>query len=133
MFPLAGIGWRKSRPTSRMSWRGADRGASVNTLLRLTGITKAFAGVQALKGVSFDLQAGEVHALIGENGAGKSTLIKILTGAVQPDAGVILLDGQPVQDNSPHRSRQLGIAAVYQQPAIFPDLTVAENISLVNE
>jgi rhamnose transport system ATP-binding protein len=89
--------------------------------------------VCALKQVSFDLRAAEVHALVGENGAGKSTLIKVLTGAVQPDAGTVTLGGTAIQNNSPHRSRLLGITAIYQQPAIFPDLTVAENIALVNE
>jgi rhamnose transport system ATP-binding protein len=102
----------------------------VNTLLTLTGIRKSFAGVQALKGVSFDLRPGEVHALVGENGAGKSTLIKVVTGAHSPDAGTLIVRGQPVADNDPVRSRQLGIAAIYQQPALFPDLTVAENIAL---
>jgi len=102
-------------------------------LLEAKGIEKRYGGVRALKHVSFDLRAGEVHALIGENGAGKSTLIKVLTGAVQADAGTVALDGAILHDNSPHRSRQLGIAAIYQQPAIFPDLTVAENIALVNE
>ena len=102
-------------------------------LLHAQGIAKNYGGVRALKGVSFDLQAGEVHALVGENGAGKSTLIKILTGAVEPDLGSIFLAGERVAGNSPHHSRALGIAAVYQQPAIFPDLTVAENIALVNE
>src|SRR5436189_2108649 len=99
-------------------------------LLRLTSITKSFGGVQALKGVSFELRAGEVHALVGENGAGKSTLIKIITGAHQPDEGTLELDGQPVVHNDPVASRRLGIAAIYQQPALFPDLTVAENIAL---
>ena len=102
-------------------------------LLEAKGIEKRYGGVRALKHVSFDLNAGEVHALVGENGAGKSTLIRILTGAVVPDAGTVTLDGAVVEDNSPHRSRALGIAAIYQQPAIFPDLTVAENIALVNE
>ena len=74
-----------------------------------------------------------MHALVGENGAGKSTLIRVLTGAVASDGGSVLLDGTPITDNSPHRSRELGIAAIYQQPAIFPDLTVAENIALANE
>ena len=66
--------------------------------LELTGISKAFAGVHALKGVSFDLRAGEVHALVGENGAGKSTLIKVITGAHLPDEGRIEVDGHPVGD-----------------------------------
>jgi rhamnose transport system ATP-binding protein len=102
-------------------------------LLEAKGIEKRYGGVRALKRVSFDLRSGEVHALIGENGAGKSTLIRILTGAVPSDAGTVALDGMVLKDNTPHRSRQLGIAAIYQQPAIFPDLTVAENIALVNE
>src|SRR5215467_1304090 len=99
-------------------------------LLQLSGIRKAFGAVQALKGVSFDLRPGEVHALVGENGAGKSTLIKVVTGAHQPDAGTLEVRGQLVTDNDPVRARDLGIAAIYQQPALFPDLTVAENIAL---
>ncbi len=100
------------------------------TLLELTGISKAFAGVQALSGVSFDLRAGEVHALVGENGAGKTTLIKVITGAHLPDEGTIEVQGRLVADIDPVRARGLGIAAIYQQPALFPDLTVAENIAI---
>jgi rhamnose transport system ATP-binding protein len=102
----------------------------VSTLLKLTAITKAFAGVQALKGVSFDLNAGEVHALVGENGAGKSTLIKVITGAHLPDQGTIEVLGQIVEGLDPVAARGLGIAAIYQQPALFPDLTVVENIAI---
>jgi len=102
----------------------------VSTLLKLNGIHKAFAGVQALRGVSFELEAGEVHALVGENGAGKSTLIKVITGAHAPDQGTIEVQGNPIIDNDPVRARNLGIAAIYQQPALFPELTVAENIAL---
>jgi rhamnose transport system ATP-binding protein len=102
----------------------------VETLLRLTSITKSFGGVQALKGVSFELMAGEVHALVGENGAGKSTLIKVITGAHRPDDGALEVRGQTIDQNDPGVSRSLGIAAIYQQPALFPDLTVAENIGL---
>jgi rhamnose transport system ATP-binding protein len=102
----------------------------VTLLLKLSGISKSFAGVHALKGVSFELRAGEVHALVGENGAGKSTLIKIITGAHQPDEGTLEVNGRLVEENSPLLSRSLGIAAIYQQPALFPDLTVAENIAL---
>lgn len=98
-------------------------------ILRLTGLTKSFGGVQALADVSFDLRAGEVHALVGENGAGKSTLVKIITGAHQPDAGTIEFAGEIVDGLDPQRARALGIAVIYQQPALFPDLTVAENIS----
>jgi rhamnose transport system ATP-binding protein len=102
-------------------------------LLEAKQIRKSFGAVQALKGVSFDLRAGEVHALVGENGAGKSTLIKILSGAVQPDAGEILLRGERILDNSPAKARRLGISVIYQQPALFPDLSVAENIALAAE
>jgi rhamnose transport system ATP-binding protein len=100
------------------------------SLLCVTGITKSFAGVQALRGVSFDLHPGEVHALVGENGAGKSTLIKVITGAHAPDSGSIEIDGRPVVHNHPLLARTLGIAAIYQQPALFPDLSVAENMAL---
>ena len=104
-----------------------------SVLLETTAISKSFSGVQALKRVSFDLRAGEVHALVGENGAGKSTLIKIITGAEQPDAGSLAVAGQIVPHMTPAASRALGIAAIYQQPALFPDLTVAENIALALE
>ena len=102
----------------------------MESLLRLDAISKSFAGVHALKDVSFDLQAGEVHALIGENGAGKSTLVKVITGAHQPDSGTMQVAGRIVVRNDPGHSRGLGIAAIYQQPALFADLTVAENIAL---
>jgi len=101
----------------------------LETLLTVRGLNKAFAGVQALRNVDFELRAGEVHALVGENGAGKSTLIKVLTGAHAPDQGELRIDGQPVTGNNPVRARQLGIACIYQQPALFPDLTVAENLA----
>lgn len=99
-------------------------------LLELRQIAKSFGGARALKGVDFDLQPGEVHALLGENGAGKSTLIKIITGAHQPDGGTISVAGETVSHLTPASARARGIACVYQQPALFPDLTVAENIGL---
>jgi rhamnose transport system ATP-binding protein len=99
-------------------------------LLQLTSVTKSFGAVRALKGVSFNLIAGEIHALLGENGAGKSTLIKVITGAYQPDGGGIQIDGRDVGRLSPAIARKLGIACIYQQPALFPDLSVAENIAL---
>ena len=99
-------------------------------LLRAEHVAKSYAGVQALRDASFELRSGEVHALVGENGAGKSTFIKILTGAVQPDAGEIVLLGETLSDLSPRRSKDLGIAAIYQQPALFPELTVAENLAV---
>src|SRR4051794_34003527 len=99
-------------------------------LLQLTSVTKSFGAVRALKGVSFDLRVGEVHALLGENGAGKSTLIKLITGAHQPDSGTMEIAGEPVRHLTPAAAHKLGIACIYQQPALFPDLTVAENIGL---
>ncbi len=99
-------------------------------LLQADGVSKSYAGVHALRGVSFELRAGEVHALVGENGAGKSTLIKIFTGAVAPDSGRVHVEGQLVEHNTPARARALGIAAIYQHPALFPELTVAENLAL---
>lgn len=102
-------------------------------LLRARSITKSYAGVQALKGVSLELRGGEVHALIGENGAGKSTLTRIITGAIAADSGTLEVCGRPVTHNDPGISRSLGIAAVYQQPSLFPHLTVAENIALALE
>jgi rhamnose transport system ATP-binding protein len=99
-------------------------------VLRLTSIAKSFGGVHALKGVSFELMAGEVHALVGENGAGKSTLIKVITGAHLADAGTLEVNGQAIAHNSPNIAKKLGIGAIYQQPALFPDLTVAENIAI---
>src|SRR5260221_8531450 len=99
-------------------------------LLRLNQITKSFGAVRALKSVSFDLHSGEVHALVGENGAGKSTLIRIITGAHQPDTGTLEIDGQPVKRLTPALARANGIAAIYQQPALFPNLSVMENLAL---
>jgi rhamnose transport system ATP-binding protein len=99
-------------------------------LLQAVNITKSYPGVRALDDVSFELRAGEVHAIVGENGAGKSTLIKVITGAVQPDSGEIRIKGQTVSANSPRIAKELGIAAIYQQPALFPELSVAENIAI---
>ena len=98
--------------------------------VELRGISQRFAATAALTEVSLDLRAGEVHALVGENGAGKSTLVKILAGVHQPDAGTILLRGEPVTIAGPARSRALGIAVVHQEPRLFPDLSVAENVFL---
>ena len=106
--------------------------AASRVVLEAVDIRKSFGGIQALKGVSLKLLGGETHALIGENGAGKSTLIKIFTGALQPDAGEIRVHGKIVEHHSPAHARALGIAAIYQQPALFPDLTVAENIGLAS-
>ncbi len=97
-------------------------------LLSATGIYKAFGGIYALQDVEFNAYAGEVHALLGENGAGKSTLIKIMTGVHQPDAGTVTLDGKTVRFGSPRDALEAGVAAIYQEPSLFPDLDIAENI-----
>jgi rhamnose transport system ATP-binding protein len=97
-------------------------------ILKLSNITKRFGGVEVLHGVSFTLRKGEVHALLGENGAGKSTLIKVITGVHQPDAGEIDLNGKQIHFNDTRESHQAGIAAIYQELSLFPDLNVAENI-----
>jgi rhamnose transport system ATP-binding protein len=101
----------------------------VSVLLSLSGVSKSFAGVRALRDVSFDLQAGEVHALVGENGAGKSTLVRIITGAHRPDQGTITVGGEPFRRADPLLARALGVAPIYQQPALFPDLSVTENLA----
>jgi len=97
-------------------------------ILRLENITKIFPGTVALDRVRFELDKGEVHALVGENGAGKSTLIKIISGIHHADSGQIYLDGEPVSITNPLMAQQHGIAAIYQEPTIFPDLSVAENV-----
>jgi rhamnose transport system ATP-binding protein len=97
-------------------------------ILELKRITKRFSSVEVLHEVSFNLKPGEVHALLGENGAGKSTLVKVITGVHQPDGGEIWLNGAPVHFGDPRDSRQAGIAAIYQELSLFPDLDVAENI-----
>ncbi|WP_330457954.1 sugar ABC transporter ATP-binding protein [Streptomyces sp. NBC_00820] len=99
-------------------------------LLRIEGIRKSFPGVVALDGVDFDLRRGEVHVLLGENGAGKSTLIKMLSGAHTPDAGRILAGGEEVRIQGAQDAERLGIATIYQEFNLVPDLTVAENIFL---
>jgi ABC-type sugar transport system ATPase subunit len=96
--------------------------------LEISGITKRFAAVQALKDVSFSVRKGEIHAILGENGAGKSTLVKILMGEQPPDSGEIHLEGQHIHQFSPAHARSLGIQMVHQELAIFSNMTVAENI-----
>ncbi|MBY8840041.1 sugar ABC transporter ATP-binding protein [Streptomyces sp. SP2-10] len=97
-------------------------------VLALKGVSKSFGAVRALRDVSLELLPGEVHALAGENGAGKSTLIKTLAGVHRPDAGQVLLDGEPVVFHGPGDARDAGIAVIYQEPTLFPDLSIAENI-----
>jgi ribose transport system ATP-binding protein len=102
-------------------------------ILSMHGIEKRFGATQALKDISLTAHAGETLALIGENGAGKSTLMKILSGAHSPDAGTMMLDGQVFRPRGPHEARKVGIAMIYQELSLAPDLSVEENIMLGQE
>ena len=103
------------------------------TLLAASGVTKSFPGVRALDGVDLEVRPGEIHALVGENGAGKSTLIKVLAGAVVPDAGDVRLDGVGLPLGDPLEVRRCGVAIVYQELTLVPELSAAENIFLGRE
>jgi rhamnose transport system ATP-binding protein len=98
------------------------------TLVELRGIAKSYGGVHAVADVGLEIRAGTVHAVVGENGAGKSTLVKILTGVVHPDEGELLIDGEPQRIGDPQSAHRLGIVAMFQEPTVFADLTVAENV-----
>ena len=102
-------------------------------ILELRGITKIFPGVKALNNVQFQLKPGEVHALMGENGAGKSTFIKVITGVHKAEEGEMFLNGEKVNFRGTKDAQAAGIAAVYQHPTSYPDLTVAENIFIGHE
>src|SRR3954471_6781444 len=97
-------------------------------VLELRDATKSYGAVRALRDGNVAMRPGEVRALLGENGAGKSTLVKVLGGVVRRDAGDMLVDGQPVDFHSPHDARDAGIAVIYQEPTLFPDLSIAENV-----
>ena len=103
------------------------------TILKMQGIQKYFSGVHALKGVDFDLKAGEVHALMGENGAGKSTLIKVLCGIHKSDGGTIELFGQQVSFNNISESQAAGISVIHQELNMMNHLTVAQNMFIGRE
>jgi rhamnose transport system ATP-binding protein len=131
--PRSGIATFGDRPSKACSPVGKTKNkpsTAMPPLLQLRAVAKAFVAARALSGVSFELWPGEVHALLGENGAGKSTLIKIISGALQPDSGTLHVAGETVAHFTPAAARKLGIACIYQQPALFPDLSVAENIAL---
>ncbi len=98
--------------------------------IRLSGISKFFSGVPALRDVSVEFYAGEVHAILGENGAGKSTLMNIISGALQPDMGEITFEGRQISHMSPEIAASLGIAISFQHPAILDDLSVLENLQV---
>ncbi len=97
-------------------------------LIALNGVSKSFVGIQVLRDVSFDVRPGEDHELLGENGAGKSTLIKVMAGVHRPDTGEIRVGGEVVHFSAPGDARAKGIAIVYQELLLFPELTVAENV-----
>src|SRR5438874_118618 len=99
----------------------------------MRGISRSFPGVRALDDVSLTARAGEVHFLLGQNGAGKSTLMRVLCGALRPDAGEILLDGAPVRLTSPADARRLGVAVIFQELSLVPYLDLAQNIFLGRE
>jgi len=106
---------------------------STGALLRMSGIVKSFPGALALAGVDLEVRAGEVHCLLGQNGAGKSTLIKVLSGVHQPDEGTIVWDGERTTLSSPAQALRRGMATIYQELDLVPELTVAENIFLGHE
>jgi len=108
--------------------RGKNVAKPPEPTIELVGIAKQFGAVQALRGVDLNLYPGEVHALVGENGAGKSTLVKILAGIHRPDSGTVKVGGEVVELRSPTQAQALGIAVVQQEPMMFPDLDVAENV-----
>lgn len=112
---------------------GGRRNDGRSLLMRATGIRKDYGHVRALDGVDFTLAHHEIHALIGDNGAGKSTLIKIIAGAVRPDAGAIEIEGEAVSFDSPHDAREAGIETVYQDLALADPLDAAENVFLGRE
>lgn len=106
---------------------------NTSILLKLEGICKSFGGVQALKDISLEVRKGEVHTIVGENGAGKSTMMKIISGALKPDSGSITFGGQPLVMNGPKDAFQAGISMVYQEPTVFSELSVLENLFLGDE
>ena len=105
----------------------------MSEILKLKGITKQYTGVVALNDITVSFKKGEVHALLGENGAGKSTLIKVLAGAIEPNAGEIIVEGKTYKKITPALAQQLGIGVIYQQFNLVPSLSIAENIFLGNE
>jgi len=112
---------------------GANAAAGGEVVLRMEGINKAFPGVQALSNMTLDLRHGEVHAVCGENGAGKSTLMKLITGVYQPDSGTMTLNGERLVVRNPNDAYAKGIAIIFQETSLFPELTILENIFMGHE
>jgi ABC-type sugar transport system ATPase subunit len=111
----------------------SDTQNTESVILDMHNIFKNYEGVRALSDVHLNLRRGEVHALVGENGAGKSTLVRIIMGVIRPDSGTIEFAGEPVRISNPHIAQGLGIAAIFQEASLFPDLSVAENIFVGHE
>jgi ABC-type sugar transport system ATPase subunit len=109
------------------------RGSVTTPLLQARSIAKRFGALEALADVDVDIHAGEVLAILGDNGAGKSTFIKILSGAYEPSAGTLLIDGAPVRFASPQDAADLGIATIFQELALSENLSIAENVFLGRE
>ncbi|MFI5897615.1 sugar ABC transporter ATP-binding protein [Actinoplanes sp. NPDC051513] len=107
--------------------------AEATALLEVHDVTKSFGAVAAVQGVSFPLYGGEAHALVGENGAGKSTIVKMLAGVHRPDTGTLRVNGADAEFAGPADAKAAGIAVIYQEPTLFPDLSVAENIAIGNQ
>jgi ribose transport system ATP-binding protein len=126
----SGDGHQPTEPTGDNRASEESRPVGGGELLRVEGLEKRYGETRALRGIDFVASAGEVHAIVGENGAGKSTMMKVLAGAVRPDAGEIRLAGEPVQMDAPLDARQHGIWAVYQEFSLVPHLTVRENLLL---
>ncbi|MEM8657888.1 MAG: ATP-binding cassette domain-containing protein, partial [Pseudomonadota bacterium] len=115
-----------------MTVEGQAAGSTPRAHMSLAGITKRYGGVTALEDVNFSCDLGSIHAVLGENGAGKSTLIKIMSGVVTPDEGVMELAGQPVSFAGPSAANAAGIVCIFQELSLMPDLSVADNISIAD-
>ena len=102
------------------------------SLFTMRGVSKRYGGARALQDATLSMERGRIHAVLGENGAGKSTLIKIMSGVVQPDAGEMILDGQPVRFRDPAAANRAGVVCVFQELSLIPHLSVADNISISN-
>lgn len=129
-IPASGGGMRVSGLSDRSSGELGGRAYDFvgEPLVEMRNVSKAFGGVHALQNVDLSLYSGQVVGLLGENGAGKSTLVKVLTGVIRPDEGRIFMEGQELRFSNPRGARELGLAATYQEPMVFPDLDIAENI-----
>ncbi len=127
--------FRSRLRTLEGTWGPVNSGGAqvADVVIEIQGINKSFPGVQALSNMSIDLRSGEVHAVCGENGAGKSTLMKLITGVYQPDSGQMRLNGKPLKLHNPNDAYSKGIAIIFQETSLFPELTVLENIFMGHE